>query len=243
MAKVTGDTTNLLKSGKPRPSGGHYYRNDKAGRLLVQQKPQPHKPSGPERAWISNFSCIANFTKAPWSGDFNNATDLQDQSGWYWRDVIHSAISGKLLGDPSKRVTTPTARVFRTGFESLVNGTVKVLTPNDLDWDNNFFWNPIANQSRLTVRNSGVYLVGCQVEFNNITGGRRAVQLLVNGTKIIGDLTVTQASSNLARLTPVTLWAFNANDYVQAAAFANVASVTAELENFWILAITPEAVT
>jgi len=119
---------------------------------------------------------------------------------------------------------------------------VKILTPTDIDWDNNVFWNPIANQSRLTVRSSGVYLVGCQVEFTNITGGRRAVQLILNGSKIIGDQTVTQANANLARLTPSTLWAFNTNDYIEVGAFANVAGVACELENFWILAITPEGV-
>jgi len=242
MAKVEGDLTNLLSGGKPRRTGGVFYKRDKAGGLIVQNKPRPHKPSPVENAWIQQFSCIANFTKAPWSGDFNNSTDLQDQTGWYWRDVLHSAISGKLLGDPAKRVTTPTARVFRSGMEALTSGVVKVLTPNDRVWDNNFFWDESANQSRLTVRSSGVYLIGAQVEFTNISGGRRVVQLIVNGSAIVGDQSVTQANANLARLTPVTLWAFNEGDYVEAAAFANVASVQAELEAFWILAITPEGV-
>jgi len=242
VAKIHGDPVDLLKGKKPRPGGGHHYRRGKDGTLLVQANPKAHKPSGPESAWISNFTCLAHFTKAPWSGDFNNATELQDQTGWYWRDVIHSALSGKLLGDPAKRVTTPTARVFRTGVESLVSGTVKILTPNDLDWDNNVFWDPTANQSRLTVRSSGVYLVGCQVEFNNITGGRRVAQIIVNGTKIVGDQSVTQANANLARLTPCSLWAFEANDYVEVGAFANANGVTAELENFWLMAMTPETV-
>jgi len=242
VAKITGDPVDMLKGKKPRPGGNHHYKRSKGGTLLVQANPAAHKPSGVESAWISNFSCLARFTKAPWSGDFNNATELQDQTGWYWRDVIHSALSGKLLGNPAKRVTTPTARVFRTGVETLANGVVKILTPNDLDWDNNVFWDPTANQSRLTVRSPGVYLVGSQVEFNNISGGRRVVQLIVNGTKIIGDQSVTQANANLARLTPCTLWAFNQGDYVQCAAFANVAGCSAELENFWILAITPEGV-
>jgi len=242
VAKITGDPVDFLKGKKPRPGGNHHYKRDKAGRLLVQANPAAHKPSGAESAWISNFSCLAHFTKAPWSGDFNDATELQDQTGWYWRDVIHSALSGKLLGDPAKRVTTPTVRVFRTGVEALSNGVVKILTPNNREWDNNFFWDETANQSRLTVRSSGVYLVGAQVEFTNITGGRRAVQLIANGTKIVGDQTVTQANVNLQRLTPVTLWAFETNDYIEAAAFANVAGVSAELEAFWLMAMTPESV-
>lgn len=242
MAKVIGDTTNLLKGGKPRPSGGHFYKRDKAGRLLVQSKPQPHAPSGPERAWISNFTCLAHFTKAPWSGDFNNATELQDQSGWYWRDVIHASLSGTLLGDPGKRVTTPTARVHRVGVESLVNGTVKVLTPTNLDWDNNFFWDFVTHPTRLVCRNAGVYLLGAQVEFSSTSGGRRAVQVLLNGVTIIVDNTVHASSANLLRITPLTLWAFNTNDYIETAAFANANGVSCELEAFWILAITPEAV-
>jgi hypothetical protein len=242
VAKLTGDPVDMLKGKKPRPGGKHHYKRGKDGTLLVQANPAAHKPSGVESAWISNFSCLARFTKAPWSGDFNNATELQDQTGWYWRDVIHSALSGKLLGDPAKRVTTPTARVFRTGVEALTNGVVKILTPNDLVWDNNVFWNPIANQSRLTIRSQGVYLLGAQVEFSNTNSGRRAAQLIVNGSTIIGDQTVTQASANLQRLTPVTLWAFNQGDYVEVGAFANVAGASAEVEAFWIVAITPEGV-
>lgn len=242
MAIYDGDIQDLLKGGKRRRIGGYFYKTDKYGRVIIQKKPRWHPPSIVEQAWSLDFGCLARHTKAPWSGDFNEATSMSDQSGWYYRDVLHSALTGTLMVAPEKRVTTPTARVFRVGNESLTNGVVKILTPTDIDWDNNVFWNPTANQSRLTVRSSGVYLVGCQVEFTNISGGRRAAQLILNGTKIIGDQTVTHGSANLARLTPATLWAFNDLDYVEVGAFANVAGVACELENFWILAITPEAV-
>jgi len=149
---------------------------------------------------------------------------------------------GKLLGNPLKRVTTPTARVFRNGNEALVSGIAKALTPDGVVWDNNVFWNPIANQSRLTVRSAGVYLIGSQVLFNNITGGRRSAPLFVNGVVIAGNQEVTQANANIVRLTPVTLWAFNEGDYLEAFAFSSVANVNAQLEALWILAITPEGV-
>jgi len=252
VAKLTGDLTNLLKGGKPRRLGPAFTKRqpqheselggENPGALILQKKPRPHEPSRVEFAWVSNFSCIARFTKAPWSGDFNEAHNLQDQTGWYWRDVIHSALSGKLIGDPRKRVTTPTARVFRTGMESLVSGQLKALTPNDTDWDNNFFWDPVSNSTRLTIRSKGVYLVGCQIEYNAVSGGRRVAILRVNGTTVIGDQSIGAVASNLVRVDPMTVWAFNENDYVEACAFANASGVQAELENFWVVAITPEAV-
>jgi len=150
---------------------------------------------------------------------------------------------GKLLatGDVN-RVTTPTARVYRTAPESLVNGTAKVLTPDSKIWDNNVFWNPAANPTRLTVRSGGVYLVGAQLEYNGITSGRRVVILRANGVDIISDNSLSVSNTNLVRPSTASIWAFEADDYVECLAFANANGVTAELENFWIVAITPEAV-
>jgi hypothetical protein len=139
-------------------------------------------------------------------------------------------------------VTTPTARVKREAAETLSNGVEKYLTPDTLDWDNNVFWDPTANQSRLTVRSKGLYLVGANAEFNNITGGRRNLRLVVNRTTGIGQDTVGTSSAQFLHLSPVTIWPFNAGDYVEALAFATVAGVTARLDALWILAITPEGV-
>ena len=243
MAKASGELAGTIKSKRPRQGSKIFFKRGKDGSLIIQSTPKPHQQSPLERLWVSNFTCLAQFTKAPWGGDYNRAQELQDQTGWYWRDVIHSALSGKLLGDPGKRVTTPTARVKRSGFEALTNGVLKALTPNDKDWDNSFFWDPVTNPSRLTVRNAGVYLVGCQLEFNAVSGGRRVAILRVNGTTVAGDQSIGAVASNLVRVDPCTLWAFNAGDYIEACGFANTTGVQVELENFWILAITPEAVT
>jgi len=151
-------------------------------------------------------------------------------------------MSGKLHGEAlEKKVKTPTARVFRNGVQNLTSGVVLTLTPNEKLWDNNVFWDMINNQSRLTVRSSGLYLVAAQLEFSATNGGRRAAQLILNGTDIIGDQTAHSASANLLRLTPLTLWPFNVGDYVEVGAFSSVASAAVELEAFWMLAITPEA--
>ncbi len=129
-----------------------------------------------QKAWVENFKTIACWSKQPDPRAFDTATELAKGTNWYYRDVIETALSAKLHRVGKEvRVTTPTAKVGRAAAETLVNGTEKYLTPTFMVWDNNVFWNPTVNPSRLTFRSPGLYLVGTLSSFNAITGGARYV--------------------------------------------------------------------
>jgi len=232
-----------FKNKKPRRGMPYNLRIGRGNQLIMQANPAPHKPSRAELLWQFKFACLAHWSKRPDPRAFNYAVDVSDDSGWYYRDVIHSAMEGKLLIlGQGPRVTTPTVRVRREGAENLDAGTSKALTADVLVWDNNVFWNPQADSSRLTFRTAGVYLVGGSIQYNAVAAGRRDCTIRLNGTTNIEDVYATPAGAIAFAFGNITLWYFNADDYIELMARSSVAGVTAVMRSFWALAITPEAV-
>lgn len=241
--KLERNLSSALKSKKPKPGGPYHLRGTRGGGLAAQANPTPHKQSKVEKAWSLQFACFANWTKTPDPRAFDYATDASDGTGWYYRDVLHSALSGKLiLIKPENRVTTPTARVKRAAAQALTIGVPLALTPDSAEWDNNVFWNPLAQQSRLTIRSPGVYLIGGWCQFSAVTAGRRDAYLRLNGTTVLTGSWTHAASANVLALEPVTIWYFNDNDYLEMVALSSVAGVTALARALWVVAITPETV-
>lgn len=242
MAKIPGWLGGKIKAKKPRLGSRIHYAQGRGDQIIVQGNPHPHEMSRPQSAWVFDFTCIAQWTKRPDPRAFEQASYLTDDTGWYYRDMLHSAMSGKLIGALEERITTPTARVRRTTAQALVNGTALILTPNEKAWDNNFFWNPETLSTRLTVRSKGLYLVHSNVHFSGVTANNRWSGLKVNGATEIGDMATPVSNNSPPRHQVTELWYFDEMDYIEAWAYANAAGVTAQLAAFWILAITPESV-
>jgi len=209
-----------------------------------------------ERAWVNDFSSSAKRSKDPDPCAAATAMPMVKGTGFYYRDILEFADHGKLISTSGRepnpvmllakkyqgmfRVLTPTASVYRDTTEPLTSGVLRLLTPNIQRWDNNAFWNAVTNPTRLTVQSAGLYSIGCTVGFNSVNGGNRQIFLLVNGTTQVSEFRLPIASAQSTALSITGLWPFNAGDYVEVQVFANVASVNAQLREFWILAITPE---
>lgn len=244
MAKLFGDVVGKLKAKKPRRGSPYHLAGGRGGSIIVKGNPHGHRSEGPQSAWIFDFTCKAQWSKIPDPRAFEESRAFTQDTGWYYRDMIHSAMSGKLFSSPEERVTTPTARVTRDAAAQAVgNGVTVTLTPDREEWDNNFFWNPDLNQTRLTVRSKGVYLVGGNANFNGITGGRRELQLWVNNERHINLDAVSCANTQPVALSGFSIWYFDELDYLELRVFQNVAGVTALLRSLWMVAITPEGVT
>jgi len=228
---------------RPKRKGGMVQSRTRGGQGVLRAPPRPHAPSTPERMSQLKFACLAHWSKVPTAEEFNIATDLAKGSGWYYRDVLHAAMSGVLIRDgDAPRVTTPTVKVHETVAETLTIGVSKVLTPTVRDWDTNVFWSSDVNPTRLRFRTSGMYLVGAQVQFSAVTGNKRRVALQVNAGTIIGENSITTGTATTVTIEAQTVAYFLANDYLECRAQADVAGVTALLNNFWALAITPESI-
>lgn len=177
----------------------------------------------------------------------------RDYLGWaYSGKLIQYAGDGSFEGQTPRefadgtqgiiRVTTPTASVWRTTPEALTNSISKNLTPDSVDWDTNFFWNPDLNPSRLTARVSGLYLLSASVRFSAVTGSQRIVRFEVNGTPLRMIAREAQSSAVQQDMNIAQLWYLDATSYVECHVNANSNGVTAQLLAFQIVGITPEAI-
>jgi len=247
--------------------GRVHYRGRIDGAVTASKWPRRRgRPKSPlQQAWNEDFTAWAKLANwaAPCVRDL--AERLACDTGFFWRDVITYAGHGKLLwyvggenhtsplpmlwterspkqqyGAP--RVTTPTAQVRQSAAVACVINTDQVLTPNTRDWDNNVFWSPTENPSRLTIRANGLYTISNSVEWSSVTGGFRRLNLRVNGTDFITNVLVPQGNANAMRLQSYALYYFTAGDYVESLIRTSTAGLTAQLTAFNIVAITPEAI-
>jgi len=243
LAKLDGELADNLKSKKPRPGSPYHYARTKGGGVAVRANPAPHKQSPAEYAWRLDFACIARYSKRPAPLEFDDAVSDTGDSGWYYRDQFHAAASGTLIRDCGEpKMTTPTARVNRSSYQALTSGVGLYLIPDTKVWDNNVFWNPLSDQSRLTVRACGLYLVHATALYTGVSGGRRELFLDVNRTAEIAGDRALAPNTNLVEQSVDTIWYFNPDDYVEARSVVNANGVTVQLRSLWILAITPEAI-
>jgi len=193
-------------------------------------------------AWVENFKLIARLSKTPDPYAFNEATRLAKGTNWYYRDVLETAMSGKLIRfEDEVRVTTPTTRLERTATQSI---TLNTDTPIDMDalvWDNNAFWDSVTHPSRITMRSAGLYLLGGNLYYQDTTAsGHRLAFLRVNGSLQIANVSLLVNANLTKQLDVIGIYYFHAGDYVELCARSSVNSVAVAL-NFWAVAITPEA--
>lgn len=218
------------------------------GQIVAQKWPRRRgSPKSPlQAAWVNWFTTTAKASKTPEPESFCNATRLANGTGWYYRDVLERAMRGKLLVDEgSTKITTPTANLSRASAQNHAGAEYITIQPDTEIWDNNDFWNPLTNPSRITVRDSGLYLLGGALLMdggsNTVRDG--SVRLRLNGGSLIFQQ--NQRESSLQETVAWTTVAyFQAGDYfeiehalLQAAAASNVT-----LTNAWIVAITPEGI-
>lgn len=225
------------------------------GQAVAQAWPKPRggAQSPLQQAWVNRFSCLARARKSPIPQELDaaklwvamgNALYQNSPNGglWYYRDALEVAANGKFIryqGEP--RVTTPTVRVNRSTSEAIAGGAQTVLQPNTVEWDNNLFWSSTVNPKRITFRSAGVYLIGGQVTFGSIANGYREALLRLNGAGAPIACRVSLTTAQPVILAPVGLYYFHVNDYIEFVVGTTSAATTAQINNLWALAITPEA--
>jgi len=195
-----------------------------------------------QRAWVEAFSTTARASKTPAPTEMSAATDLAKGTLWYYRDVLQTAMYGKLFRfNHEEPVKTPTVEVYRTTTEAMTTGIEKILTPQAALWDNNVFWSATSNPTRLTVKSAGLYLIGAQVEIRPETDGSRLVRLRYDGSTYGAAVTAKTGTDFPAWMSVLEPHYFHPNEYVELAALVIGTGQTTKINTFWALAITPEA--
>lgn len=126
----------------------------------------------------------------------------------------------------------PTARVSHSTDQATGNGSYSTLSFNQegaTDFDSFAMHSTSSNTSRITVPQTGIYLVGAVVAFTASATGNRLLQALVNGTTVVSRVasssTLSASVATYLELTvPVSLVAGN---YVELQADGGTASINA----------------
>lgn len=222
-------------------------------RVIVSKWPRRRgKPKSPlQQAWVDRFSCMAQAFSSPeprtrdaaeyWakSVDIETARPIKG-SGWFYRDVlVRAAINNLIQYQDEVRVRTPTALVTRLTNQTFTNGQFANLIATAEVWDNNLFWTAGSNPDRLKVKSPGLYLVGATVARISGATGFTAVELYKNGSELFaGQRISTAGSPQYINVSGITY--FQANDYCTLAVFNSNVTANYQIQNWWILAITPE---
>src|SRR4029077_20051578 len=77
----------------------------------------------------------------------------------------------------------PAARVFHSANQSITTATETTLAFDSERFDTDTIHDTVTNNSRLTCKHAGVYVIGAHVQFDSgAAGGARYVSIMLNGT-------------------------------------------------------------
>jgi len=108
----------------------------------------------------------------------------------------------------------PCAKVFNSTQQSIANITATIINFNSELFDTDAIHDTVTNNSRLTIKTAGVYIVSASIGWDLGTAGARKIDILLNGVSNIASITQQTDSNGYPSQNIVTLYKFNINDYV-----------------------------
>jgi len=110
----------------------------------------------------------------------------------------------------------PGAKVTHNASQSVTSGVLFVMAFNAERWDNDAMHSTTTNNSRLTIKTAGRYLIVASVGFESNAAGARAATIRKNGnTPIATVVTPAAGGGNRTILTPSTIAGCSVNDYFE----------------------------
>lgn len=211
----------------------------------MRSKPQAkaQRPTPAQRRWIENFQCDQKAVKWADPRSRARAEEISPDSGFLPRDTLVFSLNGKgIRYDGEEKIRTPTVSAFGAQETLTGSGVNKILTVTGVSWDNNAFWSPTLNPSRLTCHQSGLYLCAARVWFKPTTSSIASGGMYGSSGREVGRTVTLISGSSDGVMNLVGIEYFNAEDYLQVHAYRFVASSLVQLLGFQMVAITPEAI-
>lgn len=115
---------------------------------------------------------------------------------------------------------SPACRVYNDADITTTTATAIALTFNSERFDNDNMHSTSTNTGRITIRSSGIYLVGVNVQWNNNATGQRQTRLRLNGSTIIAFTKIDEADSATEEVIQSVncIYSFDVDDYVEVVA-------------------------
>lgn len=135
-------------------------------------------------------------------------------------DAITAALWNTYIRDnQAALLNPPSARVYHNAAQSLANSVATVVAFNSERWDTDTIHDTVTNNSRLTCKTAGRYLIIGTTEYaTNATGVRETYIRLNGATPLAADVRAAVSGLTTA-FTIQTYWDMAVNDYVELIAF------------------------
>ena len=115
---------------------------------------------------------------------------------------------------------TEGARVYNSANQSIPDATYSVVAHDSESYDTDNIHDPVTNNSRLTCRTAGKYLIGAEIRWLANATGRRMVILRQNATNIV-NMSMGVPSAETFTQCLSTVWDLAVDDYLELTVYQN----------------------
>lgn len=146
--------------------------------------------------------------------------DSAQTTGNKWALITNAMIDAAAAISHSK-ISVPSAHVYHSANQSINNSATTTLAFNSERFDTDTMHDTVTDNSRLTCRTAGVYLITVSVEWAASAGGTiRLISLLLNGTTNLGFNGLPALGAGTTVNHAVTaIYQLAVNDYVEVQVF------------------------
>lgn len=132
-----------------------------------------------------------------------------------WGNAVRNA--EQYLANP------PSCHAYHNATQSIPNNAVTAVALNTERYDTDAMHDTVTNNSRITIKTAGLYVIYANVVFAASTAGQRTLQLTLNGNNsqvLVGiDQGANPTVGNGTSMAVSTIWKFAVNDYFTAVAY------------------------
>jgi hypothetical protein len=151
---------------------------------------------------------------------FDSTTSIAGASGLTYTSNLLTVSNNLSLNGSIQQSTSLGARVYHNANQSISNDTSTALAFNSERWDTNLIHDTATNNTRLTAKTAGTYLIGGGIYFAAEDTGYRQITVKVTfaagGSKTIATHSTDNLGSTIANvLTIDTVYNLAVNDYVE----------------------------
>jgi hypothetical protein len=134
--------------------------------------------------------------------------------------VYYNSNSSQLRGCAGSNWTSlgenkPAVRAYHNTTQSIPHNTDTALAFNSERFDTDAIHDTVTNNSRLTAKTAGKYMITGHMEMDANATGVRTMHIMLNGTTVVAMQTGPGLSGNTAQMSVSTIYELAVNDYVE----------------------------